>query len=463
MASNIVSLMLVMDLGVILFMLIALIDSWNEKEDRAVGITAIGFLFHVTLGLALVMYPWVQQFGIVYFGAIAVFGLLMMIPGGTNERALKGTMGYVVEDVKQVDERDIVFARNKLRPGSEQYKSYYKIHPEMEEMDKAIRDTGVLSTSAGIDRAPMNLAMMHSSFVVPRFLAEYAVGEPIEGSPRPDVTMKEATEVVKNFTKHLGACSVGICEVNPKWVYSKRGEIHFDNWEDWGSDIPELPKYAVVFAVEMNFEHVMAAPHTPTVAESANRYAEGAYISTVLTQWFKDMGYKAVAQHLRHYDVITTALAVDAGLGEVGRQGYLITPEAGPRTRVFAALTEMPLIVDKPISIGVEEYCSKCGKCATTCPSNSIPLGGMTVHNGVEKWKLDALTCYQYWSVVGTDCAICMAVCSFSRPNTPLHSIVKWFIKRKNPIAMRIFPYVDDFFYGKDWKPRKVSSWLNYN
>jgi reductive dehalogenase len=463
MASNVVAFMLVMDLGIILFMLIALIDSWNEKEDRAVGISGIGFLFHVTIGLALVMYPWVQQLGMVYFGAIAVFGLLMLIPGGTNERALKGTNGYVVDDVKKVDERDIVFSRNKLRPDSKEYKAYYEAHPELEEMDKKIRDTGVLSTDAGIDRAPMNLAMMHSSFVVPKFLAEYAVGEPVEGRPKPDVTMKDATEVVKNFTKHLGACAVGVCEVDPKWVYSKRGEIHFDNWEDWGTDIPELPKYAVVFAVEMNFEHVMAAPHTPTVAESANRYAEGAYISTVLTQWFKDMGYKGVAQHLRHYDVMTTPLAVDAGIGELGRQGYLITPGEGPRTRVFATLTDMPLLTDKPISFGVDEYCSHCGKCATTCPSNSIPLGDKTVHNGVEKWKLDALTCYQYWSQVGTDCAICMAACSFSRPNTPLHSIVKWFIKRKNPIALRLFPHIDDLFYGKDWKPRKVSSWLKYD
>jgi reductive dehalogenase len=269
--------------------------------------------------------------------------------------------------------------------------------------------------------------------------------------------------VVKNFTRHLGACAVGICKVNPRWIYSKRGEIHFNNWEDWGTDIPDLPKYAVVFAVEMNYEHVMAAPHTPTVAESANRYAEGAYISTVLGQWFKDMGYKGIAQHLRHYDTITTALAVDAGLGEVGRQGYLITPNEGARTRVFAALTDMPLIPDKPISIGVEEYCTFCKKCGATCPSKSIPMGEKTVHNGVEKWKLDELSCYEYWSRVGTDCAICMAVCGFSRPNTPLHKTIKWFIKRKNPIALRLFPHMDDLFYGKNWKPRMVSRWLKYN
>lgn len=460
---NLVSLMLVMDLGIILFMLIALVDSWNEKEDRAVAISSIGLVFHFALGAALVMYPFVQQIGKVYFGAIFVFGLLMLIPGPMNERALKGTMGYVVSKVEKPDERDNVFSRRILRPGSKEYNEYYEAHPEWEAMDKHIRDKGGMFASGGIDDAPMNDNMIHSGFIMPGILAPYADMEPDEGSSRPEVTIEEATEVVKSFTKHLGACAVGICEVNPNWVYSHRGEIREDKWEDWGIEIPDMPKYAVVFAVEMNFEHVMAAPHTTTEVEVGYRYAQGAFISTMLAQWFKGMGYRGVAQQSSHYDVVIPPLAVDAGLGEVGRNGFLITPGQGTRTRVFAILTDMPLLLDKPISIGVEEYCSHCGKCSTTCPSMSIPLGDMTVHNGVKKWKVDSTTCYEYWHTVGTGCAICMAVCSFARPNTPLHSIVKWFIKRKNPIALRVFPHVDDLFYGKDWKPRKVSGWMKYN
>ena len=27
---------------------------------------------------------------------------------------------------------------------------------------------------------------------------------------------------------------VGIAEINPLWVYSHRGEIFHENWEDWG-------------------------------------------------------------------------------------------------------------------------------------------------------------------------------------------------------------------------------------
>jgi reductive dehalogenase len=458
-----VSLMLVMDLGIIIFMLIALIDSWNEKENRAVMISVVGLLFHVALGPALVLYPLVQQVGMIYFGGIAVFGLLMLIPGGTNERALKGTMGYVVSDVKKPDERDIVFSRRILKPGTKEYKEYYEAHPEWEAMDKKIRDLGGMFASGGIDDAPMNNHMIHSGFMIPRYLSEYAVGEPIEGSPKPDVTIQEATEVVKSFTKHLGASSVGVCELNPNWAYSHRGEVHEDKWDDWGKEIPDLPKYAVAFTVEMNFEHVMTAPHTSMEVEVGYRYAQGAFISTMLAHWFQGMGYKGVAQQSSHYDVVVPPVAVDAGLGEMGRQGYMITPEHGTRTRAFAVLTDMPLLLDKPISFGVEEYCRVCKKCATTCPSKSIPMGDMVVHNGVEKWKVDSSTCYEYWHQVGTGCAICMAVCSFGRPNTPLHAIVKWFIKRKNPIALKIFPHIDDLFYGKDWKPRKVSDWVKYN
>ncbi len=456
-----IPVILVMDLGVVVFMLIALIDSWNEGEGRAAMISTAGFIFHTTLGPAITTYPLVEQLSHIYFTIIGVFTLLLLIPGKKNMRALRGTKGYIVEEMERVDERDIVFARNKLRPNSKEYREYYDKHPEHERIDINIRATGVINSSTGIDRTPMNLAMMHSSFILPRLLADYAVAEPNPETVK--VSSKDASYVIKEFTRHLGACSVGICKVNPNWVYSKRGEIHFDNWEDWGEPIPELPMNALVFGVEMNYEHVMAAPHTPTVAESANKYAEGAYMSTVLAQWFKDMGYRAVAQHLRHYDVLTTPLAVDAGLGEVGRLGYLITPETGPRIRVFAVLTDMPLTPDNPISIGVEEYCTYCKKCSTTCPSKSIPIDEKTIHNGIEKWKLNAETCYEYWSKVGTDCAICMAVCSFGKPNTPLHSIVKWFIKRRNPIALRLFPHIDDLFYGKEWTPRKVSKWLSYN
>jgi len=173
------------------------------------------------------------------------------------------------------------------------------------------------------------------------------------------------------------------------------------------------------------------------------------------------MGYRGVAQNSRHYDIALPPLAVDAGLGEVGRLGYLIAPKFGARVRIFAVLTDMPLVPDKPISIGVDEFCKWCKKCAESCPSRSILMEDKVVYNGALKWKLDAESCFDYWTKVGTDCSICMAVCPYSRPNTLLHRIVRWYVVRSR-LAQKYFPLVDNFLYGRKWRPKPVPSWLDY-
>jgi len=180
-----------------------------------------------------------------------------------------------------------------------------------------------------------------------------------------------------------------------------------------------------------------------------------------LARFFAHMGYRGVAQHNRHYDTLMVPLAIDAGLGELGRQGYLIAPKYGARVRIFATLTNMKLIPDRPISIGAEEFCGKCKKCAEACPSRSIPSNEKVLYSGVEKWKLDEELCFDYWSKIGTDCAICMAICPFSRPYTFSHIIVRWLVAR-SPVVQKLFPILDNWIYGKKWRPRKVSPWLDY-
>jgi epoxyqueuosine reductase QueG len=129
--------------------------------------------------------------------------------------------------------------------------------------------------------------------------------------------------------------------------------------------------------------------------------------------------------------------------------------------RVFAVFTDMPLIPDKPLDLGVEEFCRACLKCAEACPSGSIPKEKKIVHNGTSRWKLSAETCHDYWARVGTDCCICMAICPFSRPNRHIHRLIKWIIKRSQ-IARRVLPYLDNIVYGRRWKRRKALAWVDY-
>ena len=65
-------------------------------------------------------------------------------------------------------------------------------------------------------------------------------------------------------------------------------------------------------------------------------------------------------------------LAVDAGLGEMGRLGYLLTKKLEPRVRLGAVTTTLPLLPDRPVDIGVADFYRICKKCATCCPSASM-------------------------------------------------------------------------------------------
>lgn len=299
---------------------------------------------------------------------------------------------------------------------------------------------------------------------MPPYLGAHAVNKPPPETEKQELPPETATGLVKDYTLHLGADMVGICRVNPAWVYSHRGEIFYEKWEDWGREIDpgSLPPFAVVFLTEMSESHVRAAPHTPSVAESAGCYARGAYIGTLLARWFVHMGHRGVAQHTRHYDLVLPPLAADAGLGEVGRHGYLIAPRYGARVRIFAVLTDMPLVPDSPICIGVDEFCRRCKKCAESCPSRSIPLGDKVVYNGASKWKLNADSCFEFWGKIGTDCSVCMAVCPFSRPDTPLHRMVRHVLARSAPAA-RFLPLIDNFIYGRKWHAKPVPRWLSYS
>ncbi len=58
-----------------------------------------------------------------------------------------------------------------------------------------------------------------------------------------------------------------------------------------------------------------------------------------------------------------------AGLGELGMSKIFLTPQFGPRQRMFAVLTDAVLEPD-PLFTG--SLCDRCGRCAEACPAEAI-------------------------------------------------------------------------------------------
>jgi epoxyqueuosine reductase len=61
-------------------------------------------------------------------------------------------------------------------------------------------------------------------------------------------------------------------------------------------------------------------------------------------------------------------IAVAAGIGWLGRNNLLITPQYGAQVRLVTILTDMPLAADTPLA----NNCGSCLACITACPAKAI-------------------------------------------------------------------------------------------
>ena len=275
----------------------------------------------------------------------------------------------------------------------------------------------------------------------------------------------ELTKIVKEVAKYLGAEMVGICELSPHHVYSHKAQ-KIDMIEgEWGkpTDILERHKYAISLAFPMKRELIKLSPSYADEAEIGHAYHKAAVLSSQLAAFIRECGYSAQGhQHRRDY-VIHVPIAVDAGLGECGRLGYLITPEYGPCVRLTTVTTDMPLVPDKPVDYGINKFCEICKKCAKNCPSKSIPMGDKEEVRGYKKWQLDADKCFKFW-LSNPDkyfgCAVCMKTCPWNQPNTWYHHLATKMVKHI-PWTGHILLWMDDLIHGKH--PVYKHKWIDFS
>jgi ferredoxin len=358
----------------------------------------------------------------------------------------------VIGQITPFDERDNVQARNTLVPGSKEYTAFYRRHPEWEKKDQEIRE---LPGMSGVGN-PLDLPFLGQQM---ENLIRYSsmVDGPV--SPhRLELSAERATTKIKGFAHHLGADLVRIGPLNPAHVYTHIGKTWHDPVRKYGEPIDLDHKNAVSIAVRINPYLIKTGPVLSEVIEIMRAYVRAATIAVTVAGYIRAVGYPARAHIITNYQVLCVPLAIDAGMGELGRHGLMITKELGSCLKLATVTTDLPLAHDPPVDIGVDEFCQDCKICAESCPSGAIPYGEKKVTRGVEKWRISPEACFTVWNETGTDCGVCVASCPWTKPRTWFHDVARGFATRKFKAGLWM-SYSEKLFYGK-FKPHPVPSWL---
>lgn len=93
-----------------------------------------------------------------------------------------------------------------------------------------------------------------------------------------------------------------------------------------------------------------------------------------------------------------------SGIGYIGWNGLILTPDYGPRLRLSCCITEA--IVESTLAVGeVSVSCKQCGLCINSCPAKAL-----SVPDGKVPYVMDKFACSVFRSACG-GCWECMRVC----------------------------------------------------
>ena len=369
----------------------------------------------------------------------------------------------VVGPIEPWDWRGNVIARKTLlRPDTPEFEEYYSRYPEKKAGDEDRRKRAMKSAMKLVEENLVNEKISASGFRGARLLSHPnilnapAVKHVGEGGVdevevgKVDVDPVKMACKIKALALYLGAAKVGITELNQTWVSGRRtGPM--------GDPIEMDYKYVICMAFLedpfMQNDQIGLGHHL----EVGFKYAVSSLVTNIIAQLIRNLGWRArpLTPMSMHYLVVPTF--IDAGIGEQGRMGIVVTKEFGNAFRPGAVATDLPLTIDKPVDFGLQDFCQKCQICADTCPPKAITKGDRVVMNGTRRWKVDEEKCYTYWLTMGHPCGICQVVCPWNHPNNLWHNSVREVGQRFTRLRS-ILISGDKFFYKH--KPGPTPKWL---
>ncbi|MFW9845940.1 MAG: 4Fe-4S binding protein [Candidatus Thorarchaeota archaeon] len=235
----------------------------------------------------------------------------------------------------------------------------------------------------------------------------------------------------KETNKYLDNLELLPFEPQPE-LWDELNDFVMKKWDDVILGFTELPsqmifkgkatlfKYAIVVGQEMKKKEIDKAPEYQAGKEVMRVYGSLGVVVNDIAKWLRKKGVRCQSNHPLGGLTNTPSLAGKAGMGWIGRNGLLITPEYGQRLRLAPVFVEYNYFdyTDNRDHDWIEEYCELCQRCEKECPQQAIYSEKVVrIENvpgvGTHRTCIDRNLCFDFfWKTMG--CSVCVKVCPFS-------------------------------------------------
>ncbi len=218
--------------------------------------------------------------------------------------------------------------------------------------------------------------------------------------PTAEPVARDITSEVKQKARELGFGEVGITKFDMRYAYNiKKGWVKFP--------------HAICLAYEQDYEPTQSAPSREAEGPHFGTYRIMGAVALDLADYIRSFGYYAQVHSPNDNSGAYIPMFVEAGLGQLGANGQLLSPHFGSRARIMVITTDAMLTYDEPVDYGINAFCEICQVCVNRCPGRAL-MREKVWWRGVYKHKLNYKRCRPVMSRY-EGCAVCMKTCPIQR------------------------------------------------
>jgi len=259
------------------------------------------------------------------------------------------------------------------------------------------------------------------------------------GTPNPGVDL---TDDIRDKARKLGFGEVGFTRYDDRYTYAHR--------KGW-------PKFqnVICLALEQDYRQTQTIPSLDGEYAHYGTYEVEAEMAIELADHIRSLGYHA-QMHLDSADSgAYIPMFVNAGLGQLGANGQLLSPHFGSRSRLAMITTDAPVTYDEPVDYGMFNFCQVCQVCVDRCPGRAL-IRDKVWYRGVQKNKVIYERCRPVMANYD-GCGICMKVCPIQKYGMkPVmeHYVETGDVLGKGTDNLEGFTLRGDGYYGPDKLPQ---------